>query len=78
MAFTRLVNGLRRRGHIVSMVRPRQHARNEREQHDPAVTLVAGVPLPGYQTLRVGAPADRRKTDVGVALDALACGPGVR
>lgn len=59
VAFTmaRLVNGLRVRGHAVSIVRPRQHARDELEQHDFAVTLVAGVPLPGYQTLRVGAPA---------------------
>lgn len=60
VAFTlaHLVNGLRARGHAVSMIRPRQPAVDGPEGvRDPLVTLVRGVPLPGYREVRVGLPA---------------------
>jgi glycosyltransferase involved in cell wall biosynthesis len=51
-----LVTGLRARGHVVDLVRPRQAS-------DPAridgATLVRGFPLPRYPGLRFGAPALR-------------------
>lgn len=56
MTVGRLVDGLRQRGHRVSVVRPRQgrdDAGNEFEQP------VAGLPLPGYPGLRFGLPAGR-------------------
>lgn len=53
-----LVEGLRARGHVVSIVRPRQRpADGAAESHDPALTLVPGLPLPGYEALRFGLPA---------------------
>lgn len=43
-----LVEGLRARGHVVSIVRPRQRpADGAAGSHDPALTLVPGLPLPG-------------------------------
>jgi glycosyltransferase involved in cell wall biosynthesis len=64
-----LVNGLRQRGHEVSIVRPRQ-ACDAGAEND--VTLVKGLPLPGYRGLQFGLPADgtlkalwaRRRPDV--------------
>ena len=64
-----LVNGLRQRGHEVSIVRPRQVREAETEND---VTLVKGLPLPGYRGLQFGLPADgvlrelwtRRRPDV--------------
>ncbi len=57
----RMVDGLRRRGHYVHLVRPRQH------KQDVAVpeagyeeTLVAGMPIPGYPELKSGLPAKGR------------------
>src|SRR5262245_14218682 len=49
----RLVEGLRARGHRVSLVRPRQ-ARGDQAGRgsDPDVITVAGVPLPGYNGVR--------------------------
>ena len=64
-----LVKGLRQRGHEVSIVRPRQ-TRDVASEND--VTLVKGLPLPGYRGLQFGLPADgvlkalwtRRRPDV--------------
>ena len=64
-----LVNGLRQRGHEVSIVRPRQPGDVAAEND---VTLVKGLPLPGYLGLQFGLPADgmlkalwmRRRPDV--------------
>jgi len=56
-----LVEGLRARGHVVSVVRPRQRAADGAAgSHDPALTLVRGFPLPGYAALRFGLPAGAR------------------
>ncbi|MGH7339645.1 MAG: glycosyltransferase family 4 protein [Candidatus Rokuibacteriota bacterium] len=57
-----LVRGLRARGHVVSVIRPRQHAWDGRcardsDMIDDATTLVRGVPLPRYAGLQMGVPA---------------------
>ncbi len=59
VAFTlaRLVDGLRNRSHRVSVVRPRQPAVDgPGRADDEEVTLVPGVPVPGYPGVRVGWP----------------------
>lgn len=53
-----LVRGLDARGHTVSVIRPRQHAWDA-GAHDPATTLVRGIPLPRYAGLQMGLPAGR-------------------
>lgn len=57
MTVGRLVNGLRERGHRVSVIRPRQGAADTGGEHEMAVS---GLPLPGYPGLRFGLPAGRR------------------
>lgn len=64
MTIGRLVDGLRRNGHRVRIVRPRQHtdaavgeAGNGADGSDLALP---GFPLPGYTGLRFGLPAKRR------------------
>jgi glycosyltransferase involved in cell wall biosynthesis len=58
LTVARLVNGLRARGHAVSVVRPRQHAGDPAgAPGDPRLVLVRGLPLPGYAGLRCGLPA---------------------
>ena len=58
LTLARLVEGLRDRGHTVSVVRPAQRADGAaRAVRDEL--LVAGLPLPGYPTLRFGLPAGR-------------------
>jgi glycosyltransferase involved in cell wall biosynthesis len=52
-----LITGLRRRGHLVSIVRPHQPADPVGEPGDPTLTLVPGVALPGYAAVRAGLPA---------------------
>lgn len=56
MTVGRLVAGLRDRGHRISIVRPRQHAADLGDEGE--ITL-GGLPLPGYQGLRLGLPAGR-------------------
>lgn len=53
LTLARLVDGLRARGHEVSLVHPR------RRGDTPAVdtTLATGLPIPGYRELRFGLPA---------------------
>jgi glycosyltransferase involved in cell wall biosynthesis len=53
-----LAQGLRARGHEVSLVRPHQRT-SERLGGgcDPRTTLVRGLPLPGYKGLQFGLPA---------------------
>ena len=54
----RLVDGMRARGHVVSVVCPRGRRRYASvDGHHPALTLVAGLPVPGYRRLRFGLPA---------------------
>src|SRR5262245_53002658 len=56
-----LVNGLRARGHHVSLVRPRQPVADPAGEHeDPDVTLVRGLAMPGYAAVRLGLPAGAR------------------
>lgn len=54
MTVGRLIEGLRGRGHSVSVVRPRQSRTDRGGEHD---LLLAGLPLPGYAGLRFGLPA---------------------
>lgn len=60
MTLGRIVDGLRRRGHAVHLVRPRQH-RGDLPRRDDGFyeTLVPGLPLPRYDGLRFGLPARR-------------------
>jgi glycosyltransferase involved in cell wall biosynthesis len=53
LTLARLVDGLRARGHEISLVHPR------RRGDTPAVdtTLATGLPIPGYRELRFGLPA---------------------
>jgi glycosyltransferase involved in cell wall biosynthesis len=58
LTLAHLVNGLRARGHTVSVVRPRQRVVDRRGHwRDPEDVLVHGAPLPGYGGLQVGLPA---------------------
>ena len=70
LTLARLVQGLLARGHAVSVVRPRtclwlsDNPQPKRDTPDgPAVTLVQGVPFPGYKGLRIGLPAGRQLQD---------------
>jgi hypothetical protein len=53
----RWVEGLRLQGYFVSIFRPRQNS--DPSPCDSALTLVPGLPLPGYKGLRFGLPAGR-------------------
>ena len=66
LTLARLLNGLRKRGHTVSLVRPR-HKRGERTDNaaDFPMTLVPSVPLPGYDGLHLGLPANRLLPKLG-------------
>ena len=54
-----LASGLRKRGHAIDLVRPRQTGDDAR---DPDTLLVRGFPLPRYPGLRFGAPVLRTLT----------------
>ncbi len=58
MTLSHLVEGLRRQGHAVSVVRPRrQSSDSSSDNGDPKVTVVPGLPIPGYKGAHVGLPA---------------------
>jgi glycosyltransferase involved in cell wall biosynthesis len=58
LTLAHLVDGLRDRGHRVAVVRPRQSAVDGPGRGDDGdLTLVPGVPVPGYPGVRVGWPA---------------------
>jgi len=57
MTVGRLVDGLRLRGHRVSVIRPRQ---GRADLGSPQEIAVPGLPLPGYPGLRFGLPAGGR------------------
>jgi glycosyltransferase involved in cell wall biosynthesis len=58
LTLAHLIDGLRAQGHRVSIVRPRQQRFDgPGHSYDPRVTLVHGLPLPGYRGLHVGLPA---------------------
>ena len=52
----RVVEGLQARGHVLQLVRPRQHAD---EAAGPLEVLVRGLPIPRYPLLKMGLPARR-------------------
>lgn len=55
-----LVDGLRRRGHAVQIIRPRQGAHDAAGGvNDCQLFLVPSLPIPGYAELRLGLPAIR-------------------
>ena len=57
LTLAHLVEGLRLRGHAVSVVRPRQRKFDQAPlRFDPMEILVPALPLPGYRGLRVGLP----------------------
>jgi len=58
MTTSRLVQGLRQRGHWVGVVRPRQPADRSR-QAEPDTWTVPGLRIPNYPGLRLGMPAGR-------------------
>jgi glycosyltransferase involved in cell wall biosynthesis len=57
-----LEQGLRGRGHEVSLVRPRQADEDVGATGKPHELLVRGAPLPRYPGLRLGMPATRKLT----------------
>ncbi len=61
LTLARLVDGLRARGHTVSVVCP--HRWTDERSRDPAVTFVRGIPLPGYKGLHLGLLAGRLLRD---------------
>ncbi len=64
MTLGHLVQGLARRGHLVTVIRPRQRTETGGTAvlNEGLVTqiLVPGLPIPGYPLLRFGLPAGRR------------------
>ena len=55
-----MVEGLRVRGHVIQLVRPRQHDSDTGALADGLETVLKrGFPLPRYQELRMGLPAKR-------------------
>lgn len=58
MTLGRLVDGLRRRGHTLQLIRPRQHHGDQAiEVSDYREVLATGVGIPNYRGLRFGLPA---------------------
>ncbi len=57
----RMVDGMRKRGHIIHMIRPRQCRQDVAEDRTSyKETLVAGMAIPGYPELRSGLPSKSR------------------
>lgn len=54
-----MVGHLRGRGHDVQVVRPRQKTDAAHPEPPEGTTLVRGVPIPGYSSLRMGLPSAR-------------------
>ena len=61
LTLARFVQGLRGRGHTVSIVRPQQRDEHGvRSLYDARSALVRGLPLPGSHGLQFGVPAKRK------------------
>lgn len=64
MTLSRLVDGLARRGHRVTIIRPRQRHESPRFSVTQRLACrqvrLPGVPMPGYPQLRLGLPAGGR------------------
>jgi glycosyltransferase involved in cell wall biosynthesis len=58
LTLARLTGGLRARGRVVTVVRPRQ-GRADAETLGDDTILVRGVQMPGYRAVRIGLPAGR-------------------
>jgi glycosyltransferase involved in cell wall biosynthesis len=57
----RMVDGMRKRGHIIHMIRPRQHKQDVAGSNGSyKETLVGGMPIPGYPELKSGLPNKSR------------------
>src|SRR5262245_58964352 len=68
MTLGRLAEGLRARGHAVSIVRPQRPGVDEHNLGvEPSVMLVRGAPVPGYPGVRVGLPAWHRLEEAWTA-----------
>ncbi|HTS53294.1 MAG TPA: glycosyltransferase family 1 protein [Burkholderiales bacterium] len=60
MTIGRMVHGMLRRGNQIQLVRPRQHTGDApRSAAGLEEVLLRGVPLPGYDGLRIGLPSRR-------------------
>ena len=59
MTLHRITGELRKQGHEVTIVRPRQSSEAE-NAHYADETIVTGLPLPGYDGLRFGLPCRRK------------------
>jgi len=59
MTLQRISDELRRQGHAVSIVRPRQSSEAQNARYADAF-IVRGLPLPGYDGLRFGLPCSQR------------------
>lgn len=59
MTLHRISNELRKQGHSVTIVRPRQSSEAQNAQYADE-TIVTGLPLPGYDGLRFGLPCRRK------------------
>jgi len=58
MTLSRLVNGLAKRGHQLHVVRPRQSPEDgQTEPENYTEDLVFGIPIPGYEELKMGLAA---------------------
>ncbi len=58
ITLARMVQGLNSRGHLIHLIRPRQHKQDEATvAENYRETLVAGLPIPGYSGLKSGLPA---------------------
>ncbi|MDH4483553.1 MAG: glycosyltransferase, partial [Rhodoferax sp.] len=57
---SKIVEGLRVRGHVIWLVRPRQQTAQVASNHEGfQEVLVRGLPIPFYRQLRLGLPAKR-------------------
>ncbi|WPJ94728.1 glycosyltransferase family 1 protein [Coraliomargarita algicola] len=59
MTLHRISGELRKQGHSVSIVRPRQSSEAQNAHYNDE-TIVSGLPLPGYDGLRFGLPCRRK------------------
>ena len=60
MTLGRLIDGLRRHGHSIQIIRPRQPGDLAATRNDDSEILVRGIPIPRYSGLQFGLPAGSR------------------
>jgi glycosyltransferase involved in cell wall biosynthesis len=59
MTLGRMVDALSARGHAIQVVRPRQGIHDRPESNGVEHALVRGMPIPRYESLKLGLPAGR-------------------